>query len=211
MRRSLLLEDQADSRAWLATVLRGTFPGVEVREARTLAEARAALAQFDPELALVDLNLPDGSGVDLIAELSLSHRACISVVATIYADDRHLFPALRAGARGYLLKEQSQQELSALLQRIAAGEPPLSPAIAWRLLDMFAPGESAEDQLAPREREVLTLIARGYKLEAVARALDITHSTAATYVKQIYRKLRVSNRAEAALEAARRGLVDPHV
>jgi len=207
MRRSLLLEDQADSRAWLATVLRGTFPGVEVREARTLAEARAALAQFDPELALVDLNLPDGSGVDLIAELSLSHRACISVVATIYADDRHLFPALRAGAQGYLLKDQPVDRVVAALQAIGGGEP----AIAWRLLDMFAPGESAEDQLAPREREVLTLIARGYKLEAVARALDITHSTAATYVKQIYRKLRVSNRAEAALEAARRGLVDPHV
>lgn len=210
MRRALLLEDQADSRAWLAAVLRGTFAGVELREARTLAEARAALARFDPELALVDLNLPDGSGVDLIAELSQTHRACISVVATIYADDRHLFPALRAGARGYLLKEQSQEQLSALLRRIAAGEPPLSPAVAWRLLDMFAPADSAEDELAPREREVLILIARGYKLEAVAKALDITHSTAATYVKQIYRKLRVSNRAEAALEAARRGLVDPH-
>ncbi len=209
MRHTLLLEDQADSRAWLTAVLRNTFPGVEVREARTLAEARAALVQFAPDLALVDLNVPDGSGVDLIAELSTSHRSCICVVATIYADDRHLFPALRAGARGYLLKEQSQQELSALLRRIAAGEPPLSPAIAWRLLDVFAPTGSAQDELAPREREVLTLIARGFKLEAVARALDITHSTAATYVKQIYRKLRVSNRAEAALEAARRGLVDP--
>lgn len=208
MRQALLLEDQADSRDWLREVLTQAFPGVQVRACRTLAEARREAASFSPDLALVDLGLPDGNGGDLIAELARSHPECLSIVTSIYGDDAHLFPALRAGARGYLLKEQTQAQLVGLLQRIAQGEPPLSPAIARRLLQTFAPAAPDGEALAPREHEVLGLIARGYKLSEVAASLGIAQATAATHVKNIYRKLRVSNRAEAAIEAARRGIVE---
>lgn len=207
MQRALILEDQADSRAWLARVLAEAFAGLAVRECRTLAEARCKIESFQPDLALVDLGLPDGNGMDFIADLARRCPECISVVTTVYGDDAHVFPALRAGARGYLLKEQTQEQLVGLLKRIAGGEPPLSPAIARRLLGIFAPEAPGADDLAPREREVLALIAKGLKLSEVAANLSMAQATAATHVKNIYRKLRVTNRAEAALEAARLGLV----
>lgn len=208
VQRALILEDQADSREWLSGVLTEAFPGLGLCACRTLAEARARFEAFHPQIALVDLGLPDGSGLDFIADLQQHLPTCLSVVTTIYGDDAHLFPALRAGARGYLLKEQSQQQLVAVLRRIADGEPPLSPAIARRLLGIFTPMPvAAGDELASREREVLSLIAKGYKLSEVAASLGIAQDTAATHVKNIYRKLHITNRAEAALEAARLGLV----
>lgn len=215
MQQALLVEDQHDSRIWLRGVLDLAYPDIQVSEAGSLKQAREELNRIEPEIALVDLGLPDGSGAELIAEVVERVPSCLCIVTTIYADDAHLFPALHAGARGYLLKEQTQRQLVRLLHRIADGEPPLSPAIAQRLLQLFSPVTVADareqDDLTPREREVLVLIAKGYKLASVAEALELSHYTVEGYVKDIYRKLRVSSRAEAALEAARRGLVQPYL
>ena len=132
------------------------------------------------------------------------------MVTTIYADDRHLFPALRAGAAGYLLKDQPREKVISALRGILAGEPPLSPAIAQRLLRLFGDThEGGEEQnLTPRERETLVLLAKGFKLRDVAQQMGVTQNTAAGFVKIVYRKLNVSNRAEAAVEAARMGLIN---
>ena len=205
---ALIVEDLPSASAWLAAALADAFPGIATREAPDLAAARAAIAAAGPpDLAIVDLGLPDGSGVDLIRHLTRTAPATQCVVATIFNDDVHLFPALRAGAAGYLLKDQPRERIVSALRGIVAGEPPLSPAIARRLLQMFAPAEVADDQpLTPRERECLMLIAKGLKVADVAVQLGVTRNTAATYVKSIYRKLDVSSRAEAALEAVRLGL-----
>jgi DNA-binding NarL/FixJ family response regulator len=164
-----------------------------------------------PQIALIDLGLPDGSGVDLIREITQSLPQCQCVVTTIYADDRHLFPALRAGATGYLLKDQPKERVVAALRGIASGEPPLSPVIAQRLLRVFGADQndaaSQDSPLSNRERETLVLIAKGYKLPEVAEQLGVTRNTAAGFIKSIYRKLNISSRAEATLEAARMGLV----
>jgi DNA-binding NarL/FixJ family response regulator len=143
----------------------------------------------------------------------------LPVVVTIYDDDEHLFPALQAGAFGYLLKEQPQQELVAQLLRMVQGEPPLSPPIARRVLSHFVTSpqrrqalmRSVEDEvkLTDRETEVLQRVAKGYTLPEIAQQFGLSRHTIADYIKQIYRKLNVSSRAEAALEAARRGLVQP--
>ena len=136
----------------------------------------------------------------------------MSIVTSVFDDDTHLFAALGAGASGYLLKDQSREELTAMLQRIADGQPPLSPAIARRLLGFFGPREAVtqdDTHLTGRERDVLALIAKGYTTAKVAELLDITRNTASGYVKVIYRKLNISSRAEAALEASRRGIVSP--
>lgn len=209
VRQGLVLEDLEASAEWLAAALGEAFPGTVVTVAKSLAEARAALRRVTPDIALMDLELPDGSSVDLIRELTTAHPECRCIVTTIYADDRHLFPALRAGAGGYLLKDQSNERVIAALRAIDAGEPPLSPAIAQRLLRVF--GEvsttSEETGLTARERETLILIAKGLRLPEVAQGLNVSRNTAAGYIKTIYRKLKVSSRAEAALEAARLGLV----
>lgn len=208
IRTGLIVEDVIATADWLSTLLEEAFDGLQVQVAHTLAAGRRSLADQTPDIALIDLGLPDGSGVDLIRELGRSAPDCRCIVTTIYADDQHLFPALHAGAQGYLLKDQPKPRVLAALQGILAGEPPLSPAIAQRLLRVFAaPITEAEDELSPRERETLTLIAKGCKLPEVSELLGVTRNTASGYIKAVYRKLKVSSRAEATLEAARMGLV----
>lgn len=215
MQNGLVVEDLPAPAQWLASVLGEAFPDITVTTAASLAHGRAALDTIAPDIALVDLGLPDGSGIDLIRELASRHPQCHCVVTTIYADDRHLFPALRAGASGYLLKDQPKERVIQALRGIVSGEPPLSPVIAQRLLRVFggpaAASTEPEVRLSNRERETLMLIAKGYKLPEVSEQLGITRNTAAGFVKSIYRKLNVSSRAEATLEAARMGLVDPHL
>ena len=205
---ALVVDDLAPSRDWLARSVARAFPGIAVRLAANLADARAQL-EPRPDLALVDLGLPDGSGSELIEVLAA--RGTLCVVATVFDDDAHLFPALRAGAQGYVLKDQAQESLVDLLRGIVAGQPPLSPSIARRLLRHFQPLPAAAveetEALTGRETDVLRLIAKGLTVGEAAGLLDLSRHTVAGYLKTIYRKLSVNSRAEAALEATRRGLV----
>ena len=209
--RALVVDDLAEARAWLAEAVRAAFPGIEVDTAGSLAEAMA-LIDPPPPLALVDLGLPDGSGIQLIDALQRRGAGTLCIVATVFDDDAHLFPALRAGAQGYVLKDRDRDALAGMLRGIAAGQPPLSSSIARRLLRHFQPlpAPAREDNpLTPRETEVLRLTAKGLTLNEVAEALGLSRHTVAGYLKEIYRKLSVGTRAEATLEAARRGLVAP--
>lgn len=209
MKTCLLVEDVPEAVDWLSRALRSTFPAIELVQASTLAEARQCLvATPAPDLALVDLGLPDGNGVDFIAELGYRSPRTLCVVASIFDDDQHIFPALRAGAQGYLLKDQDQDAIIELLQGIIAGRPPLSPAVARKLLSHFrVEPEVSAPKLTERETEVLRLIAKGLTTTEVARLLGISANTVPSYVKEIYRKLNVSSRAEAALTARNMGLV----
>ncbi len=219
MKVALIVEDQTPLAQWLEQTLREAFDGIVVSRVDSLLSGRRWLRERDaesgPDLALIDLGLPDGSGVELIRELSTSHPRCQSIVSTIYADDAHVFPALRAGARGYLLKDQPRDKMVAALRGIAAGEPPLSATIARRLLRVFGDqtGHAAGtgQPLSPRERETLVLIAKGCRLPEVALYLGVTRNTAAGFIKGVYRKLEVSSRAEATIEATRLGLVNPQL
>lgn len=205
---AFILEDLADCRDWLSQALAAAFPGIAVTSAASLQEGRSQLAAgLRPDIALIDLGLPDGSGVELIAAFHRHSPATLCVVASIYDDDEHIFPALRAGARGYLLKDQSVAAIVRALTGMAAGEPPLSPVIARRVLSFFSPAEpEALADLTAREREVLGCIARGLTQAETAQALGISRHTVTGYVKEIYRKLNVSSRAEAALLARDMGL-----
>jgi DNA-binding NarL/FixJ family response regulator len=210
MNTCLVLEDMPDSQRWLALALRASFPEISIAATYSLQEARQwLLAHPAPELALIDLGLPDGSGIELIAELNRRSPATVSIVASIYDDDQHLFPALRAGAQGYLLKDQRWQQIAELLKGIVEGRPPLSPAIARKLLGHFRPASlPTQPTLTQRETEVLSLIAKGITMAETAKVLGLSPHTVSGYVKEIYRKLNVASRAEAALTAQRMGLVD---
>lgn len=210
MQVAWIVEDHPAAAVTLSAAVQAAFEGAEVTVDVRFADAIARLESgYRPDLAIVDLELPDGSGIDVLTGLARRHPGCVPVVSTIYDDDRHLFPALRAGAQGYLLKDEPPSRMSEALRGILRGEPPLSPSIARRLLRVFAaPAHRGdEEDLSPRERETLTLVAKGYRLPEVAQSLGVTRSTAATYIKTVYRKLAVTSRAEAALEASRRGLL----
>lgn len=211
MRTGFILEDLPESQDWLGKALATSFPGIAIDSAGSLAEARDKLAAgAAPDIALIDLGLPDGSGVEIIELICRLHPATVCVVASIYDDDGHVFPALRAGARGYLLKDQPVTGIVQALNGIAAGDPPLSPAIARRMLAFFNGPATPPDQdaeLTGRETEVLRLIAKGMTQAETARLLGISPHTVTGYVKDLYHKLNVSSRAEAALRARDMGLV----
>jgi DNA-binding NarL/FixJ family response regulator len=207
--RILVIDDLPDALAWLTAACRQAFPAAEVTGVQTLLDAMQVLDGDSPDLALVDLGLPDGSGNEFISAAAHTRPDTICVVTTVFGDDQHLFAALRAGAKGYLLKDRDQESLAGLLRGIVEGRPPLSPAIARRLLDHFHATPSESDAgLTSREQDVLTLLAKGLTVAEAAKLLDITANTAAGYVKNVYRKLNVTSRAEATVEAARRGLID---
>lgn len=215
---ALIVEDLDEPRQWLAEVLSRALPSLKrVDLAATLAEAHACMTAHRHELAIVDWSLPDGTARDLIA--ALAARQTVVVVATIHDDDNHVFPALQAGASGYVLKSQPRAVVENQLRRIDLGEPALSPSIAMRVLQHFRRDDSAQALRAPpgaadsdvhlteREVDILRLIGKGYKAAEIATLLTITLNTVNTYVRDVYRKLGIGSRAEAALEASRRGLI----
>ncbi|MFO1227847.1 response regulator [Roseateles sp.] len=215
MNHILLLEDIPEIRAWLKALVKQVFANAHVTECSRVQDALAAVNTERFTLALLDLGLPDGSGVDVVTALREKQPEVQSVIVTIHDDDEHLFPALQAGAFGYLLKEQSRELLVEQLQRMSQGEPPLSPSIARKVIAYFAahakPQASSaallhEVSLTERESEVLLRVAKGFTLPEIGVQLGLSRHTIADYVKQIYRKLNVSSRAEAALEAQRLGL-----
>jgi DNA-binding NarL/FixJ family response regulator len=213
MNHILLLEDIPEIRAWLKALVKQVFANAQITEASRVQDALALVNTQRFTLALLDLGLPDGSGVDVIAALREKQPEVQSVIVTIHDDDEHLFPALQAGAFGYLLKEQSRELLVEQLQRMSQGEPPLSPSIARKVIAYFAAQVKKppspllhEVSLTDRETEVLLRVAKGFTLPEIGVQLGLSRHTIADYVKQIYRKLNVSSRAEAALEAQRLGL-----
>ena len=219
MKQILLVDDLADALDLLQGAVRAAFGPVPCTLARSVRQALAALDRADSEglrfdLALVDLALGDGSGLQVIAQLVQRQPDCAVVVASIHDGDEHLFQALQAGAQGYLLKDHPSDWLALQLQGIAQGQPPLSPAIARRLLRHFQAPLAAQLPEAPdapclsaREREVLGLLAQGVRIAEIGVALGISRHTVGDHVKNIYRKLNISSRAEAALQARQLGLI----
>ena len=205
MHRVLIVEDIAEVFRALQLMVETAFPGVAVAHAGTVAAGRKALADGGHDLVLLDLGLPDGSGTELVREFAGGPSQI--VITTIFDDDDHLFDALRAGANGYLLKDEPATVLIDLLRGIGDGRPPLSASIARRILHFFRPPSPTRTPLSPRETEVLTLIARGYTVRDVADTLSMSYNTAAGHLKSIYHKLSVNSRAEAAMEAVRLGVV----
>ena len=216
IRQILVIEDLAATREWLVKLVEATFPDCTIRSVTTLGAAltwlKSQSGDFDA-LCLVDLGLPDGSGIDFIRALKHKAPRAHAVVTTLYQDDANLLNAMAAGASGYILKDQEPDLIGSRLAAIERGEVAMSPSISRRIMAHFqnsarfvtASGE--EVVLTPRETDVLRLIGRGLRNGEAATALGLSKMTVTDYIKTIYRKLDVSSRAEAALEAARRGLV----
>jgi len=203
--RVVLADDHAVVRQGLRTFLDLQDDIEVVAEASDGLEAVEAAARLDPDIVLLDLVMPGLDGLGALKELR-SGRARV-IVLTSFGDDDKLFAALRGGAAGYLLKDVQPADLVRAIRSAHAGDSPLSPAIATRIVEEVAQGTvSAHDDLTPRELDVLTLIARGRSNKVIARELGVAEKTVKTHVSHILAKLGVSDRTQAALYAVKQGL-----
>ena len=202
-----IIEDDAGTRSSLRDIIESDPGCVCVGEFRGVAEAVAGIPGLVPRVVLVDVNLPDGIGVDCVRQLAPVMPETEFVMLTLYQDGDILFDALAAGAHGYLIKPVRVDELLAAIHDVVAGGAPMSSLVARRIVRSFerlAPPELAqlpkgEDivQLAPREREVLDLLATGAMYKEVAKHLGVSRNTVITYIRRIYKKLHVHSRHHA--------------
>jgi DNA-binding NarL/FixJ family response regulator len=168
------------------------------------------------DVMLVDLGLPDGSGLEVIAAVRASRPEAAVMVSTIFGDEQHVLAAIEAGAMGYLLKDLAAEALLEEVRSLHAGGSPINPMVARKLLlrqqrqgaaaAVAAPGDpEAAQALSAREQEVLRLVARGHTLDEVARQMGVSRHTVRTFVRRIYGKLQVSSRTQMVHVAMQRG------
>ncbi|MZR62982.1 response regulator transcription factor [Alcanivorax sp. DP30] len=210
VKQVLIVEDLPDVADWLHQQVVIMLDPDQVHRATNLADASRCMEQHQYDLALIDLGLPDGSGMSLVRPFKKANPGAQCIITTIFDDAEHLFGSLRAGADGYLLKDDTEEAFAGHLSGILQGRPPLSASIARRLLEHFHPLAGEKDvALTRREQDMLTLIAKGLSVKHAAEKLGISHYTAAGYMKDVYAKLQVNTRAEATLKAIHMGLVNP--
>ena len=210
----LLVEDDDATRARLARAITEDPELTLVGAAGSCAEARARLALGPPDVLLVDLGLPDGSGVDLIRDLKRNGAPTEAMVITVFGDEQHVVSAIEAGASGYVLKDGTNAYVAESVRALVHGGSPISPAIARHLLRRFRvpappapPTADAVPELTEREHEVLGLLVKGFTFQEIGELLGISAHTVTTHVKHIYGKLAVRSRAEAVYEALQLGIV----
>ena len=210
-----LVEDDRATRERLAASVRAQDALRLVAEYRTGAEALAGLASRAPDVLLVDLGLPDMSGLELIRFAAERYPECDILVISIFGDEANVLAALESGARGYLLKGSLQHDIAFDIREIRNGGSPLSPVIARQMLkrlripkrDASAQTTDEETMLTAREGEILNAISRGFSYAETAQMLGVSVGTVHSFLKRIYRKLAVHSKTEAVFEANRLGLI----
>lgn len=207
MTRVLVVDDHPVVREGLVSVLEDQ-PEIEVVGSLDSAEqAVAQIGRLRPDIVLLDLELPGMDGVAAIPRLLAAHPSAGVIVFTAYDTEERVLGALRAGARGYLLKGASGQEIAQAIRAVQAGGSHLAPRVASTLLTQVQMASKPASVLSPREREVLHLVAEGLPTKQIARSLGITERTVKFHVASLMRKLDADNRAQMVAVAAQRGLL----
>jgi DNA-binding NarL/FixJ family response regulator len=206
----LVADDHPMFRDGVRTMLAATEDLDLVAEAGDGAHALQLLAEHQVDVALLDVNMPGMSGIEAAARIAVELPDVAVLILTMFDDDTSVFAALRAGARGYVLKDAERDDLLRAIRAVARGEAIFSPSVASRVLDFFArrhPSVAAEEfpMLTARERDVLHLIAQGRSNPTIAAQLGLSRKTTSNYVSAILTKLQVRDRAEAAERARSRG------
>jgi DNA-binding NarL/FixJ family response regulator len=206
MTRVFLLDDHEIVRRGLRELLEQEADLEIVGEAGTAEEAVSRIPPTRPDVALLDVRLPDGDGIEVCREVRSAHPEIRCLMLTSFADDEALFSAIMAGASGYLLKQVKGNDLVDAIRRVGNGESLLDPSMTARVLDRIRTGAEQEDELAAlteQERRVLDLIAEGLTNRQIAERMFLAEKTVKNYVSNLLAKLGMSRRSEAAAFAAR--------
>ncbi|MCG8274752.1 response regulator transcription factor [Stenotrophomonas sp. NLF4-10] len=211
----LIVDDDAATQVRLAGLVREALDEApaSVRTAADLGQARALLEAERFDLALVDMQLPDGNGIELIGWIQSHAPQVQSVIVSAYAEEQLTFTALRAGAIGYLMKDRDDVELVVALRSLQRGGAPIDPMIARRILALLSGGNGAGAgdaqavNLSERERGILGMVAQGYGNREIAELLGLSRLTVEAHTRNIYRKLAVGSRTAAVFEARVLGLL----
>ena len=209
--RILIAEDHPLFRKGMVTLLTSVPDFEVVGEAASGEEAVALAAQLQPEVVLMDLQMPNVNGIEATRRIVQESPSIRVLVVTLFEDEDSVFMALRAGARGYVLKDAEEEEMEHAIRAVGKGEAIFSPAIAERVLAYFTgPKPSVPPQVFPtltdREREILKLIAQGHPNPSIASQLHLSTKTVGNYVSNIFTKLQVADRAQAIIRAREAGL-----
>jgi DNA-binding NarL/FixJ family response regulator len=217
MPRVLIVEDDPAFRARYAAMLAHDASFEVVASVGTGGEGMAMLDLRTPDILLVDLGLPDLSGIEVIRHANQTLPKCECMVVTVFGDEEHVLASIEAGAAGYLLKDASEENFLSGIRELMNGGSPISPVIARRLLKRFqaespvaatVPADAISDvSLSEREREILLLASKGFNYPEMGKLMSISPHTVTSHVKKIYRKLAVHSRGEAVFEANRMGLI----
>jgi DNA-binding NarL/FixJ family response regulator len=210
--RVLIADDHPLFRKGMRALLTAMPDTQVVGEATTGQEAIELAAALQPDVILMDLQMPGVNGIEATRQILHTSPHIRILVVTLFEDDASIFTALRAGARGYILKDAKEEEMLRAIRAVGSGEAIFSPAIARRLMDFFAaPRPAAPKEIFPtlteREREILQLIARGRTNNDIAKELALSTKTVGNYVSNIFSKLQVADRAQAIIRARDAGLM----
>ncbi len=209
--RVLIADDHPLFRSGMRSLLVADLANEVIGEATTGEEAVALASSLQPDIILMDLHMPGMGGIEATRRVLHSNPHIRILIVTMYEDDHSVFTAMRAGARGYLLKGASPDEVLRAIAAVGSGEAIFSPSIATRLIDFFAHLQPTAlpqslPELTEREHDILTLIAQGQSNPAIAKHLALSPKTVSNYVSTIFSKLQVADRAQAMLRARHAGL-----
>ncbi len=221
----ILVEDEPNTQDHLVKLIEASAPLKLLGRASTANEAYSLLFMTSPQVALIDLGLPDSSGIEIIQWLSKNKPEINTMVVTTFGDEDHVMRSLEAGASGYLLKDETGEELLKHVLEVVNGGSPISPLIARQLLNRMQQQRALEtannsqsasrqsvmqkaNSITDRELSVIQQVARGFTVQEIAAQMEISAHTVSTHVKRIYKKLRVNSRSEAVYEASLLGLIE---
>jgi DNA-binding NarL/FixJ family response regulator len=214
MKTILIVEDSEAARNRLEKAVVEGKRFELIGSASTYEAGLAFIQSTPPDILLTDLDLPDGSGVDLIKHIQQPDVPTqMAIVITVFGDGYHVIEALKAGASGYLLKDDDFMDINDAITQMVDGGAPISPSIARYLLNELSfaetPAQAKENStlLSPREKEVLLLVSKGYTSKEIAKVLELSYYTVREYVSNIYKKLSVKNKMEAVSEATMLGII----
>ncbi|NJP06577.1 MAG: response regulator transcription factor [Chloroflexaceae bacterium] len=212
--RLLLADDHRMFRQGLRELIERKTAFEVVGEAATGREVLAQVKTLAPDIVLLDIQMPELDGVAVARQLAQTHPEIKTVMLTMYRQDQHLFEAIKAGARAYLLKDADAEELIGVIERVYHGEAAIDPGLTSRMFDEFRRLSTEIDpseQLTEREREILQLLAEGCDNRTIASRLHLSEKTVGNRLSEIFQKLGVTNRTQAALVALQRGLIAPSI